>query len=90
MPSPDMELEPILKGPENYQIWKIRILGTLRSEKVMDVILHPRPTTSPTSPTTSIYPAPGERLADSWDIRDAKAHGIIVNHINVKSCETNN
>ncbi|PPQ86235.1 hypothetical protein CVT26_001832 [Gymnopilus dilepis] len=30
---------PVLTGPENYQIWHIRILAKLRVEKVADVIL---------------------------------------------------
>ncbi|KAF9555176.1 hypothetical protein CPC08DRAFT_612866, partial [Agrocybe pediades] len=61
---------PVLAGPENFQIWQIRILGKLRREKVHDIVTSPTPPPTPQTPKT-----------DSWDIHNGKAHGIIVDHI---------
>ncbi|KII82715.1 hypothetical protein PLICRDRAFT_83650, partial [Plicaturopsis crispa FD-325 SS-3] len=71
---------PVLKGPENYQIWKLRIMGKLREEKVYGVVTGEE-TSSLSTMSPLVYPDPGNRYADSWGMRDGRAHGIIVRHI---------
>ncbi|KAJ7918867.1 hypothetical protein B0H13DRAFT_1573629, partial [Mycena leptocephala] len=67
---------PVLDGPKTFPIWHIRILGKLRREKVADTLNG--------KPTATQVPLPGNATGthlDTWEIRDAKAHGIIVDHI---------
>jgi Reverse transcriptase (RNA-dependent DNA polymerase)/Pol polyprotein, beta-barrel domain/gag-polypeptide of LTR copia-type/Integrase core domain/GAG-pre-integrase domain len=66
---------PVLQGPENYQIWKLRIRAKLRREKVYGVADGSEPKLAIAA--TSTAPLTG----DSWELRDAKAHGIITEHI---------
>jgi hypothetical protein len=70
---------PVLEGTQNFPIWKIRIIAYLRREKVVGYTLGtiPRPTTTTIVP--QIY-APATSEA-SWDEADAKAHGILIDHI---------
>ncbi|KAG6883226.1 hypothetical protein C0993_007292 [Termitomyces sp. T159_Od127] len=65
---------PTLVGPKNFQIWKIRIAGRLRQEKVWDTI-----TSSPESPDTSTPTSAGQ--TDSWSTQDSNAIGIIIAHV---------
>ncbi|KAJ7439690.1 hypothetical protein B0H11DRAFT_1751732, partial [Mycena galericulata] len=67
---------PVLDGPKTFPIWNIRILGKLRREKVADTLKG--------KPAATQVPLPGDATGtylDSWEIRDAKAHGIIIDHI---------
>ncbi|KAJ7499310.1 hypothetical protein FB451DRAFT_1347585 [Mycena latifolia] len=67
---------PVLDGPKTFQIWNIRIVGKLRREKVADTLKG--------KPTALQVPLPGDATGthlDTWEIRDAKAHGIIIDHI---------
>ncbi|KAJ7780801.1 hypothetical protein DFH07DRAFT_682614, partial [Mycena maculata] len=67
---------PVLDGPKTFHIWNIRIVGKLRREKVADTLQG--------KPTATQVPLPGDATGthlDTWEIRDAKAHGIIVDHI---------
>ncbi|KAG1861733.1 hypothetical protein DFJ58DRAFT_657286 [Suillus subalutaceus] len=80
---------PVLTGPENFQLWK------LRREKVLHVVTgaDPDPTIATTAPatapnvsTTSASSAPlpsitSSSATDSWAARDEKAHSIIQDHI---------
>ncbi|KAJ7767378.1 hypothetical protein DFH07DRAFT_736702, partial [Mycena maculata] len=72
----DSSICPVLDGPKTFQIWNIRIIGKLRREKVADTLKG--------KPTALQVPLPGEATgtyADTWEIRDNKAHGIIIDHI---------
>ncbi|KIJ52276.1 hypothetical protein M422DRAFT_133407, partial [Sphaerobolus stellatus SS14] len=71
MPATDSAPQcPTLTGPEEYQRWKLRIKSILNREKVGDTLLG-----------NITLPAPGDRGSDTWEIRDAKAHGIITQYI---------
>ncbi|KIJ14662.1 hypothetical protein PAXINDRAFT_12492 [Paxillus involutus ATCC 200175] len=69
-PSDTLRPEEILTGPNNYEIWKVRISAKLRVEKVFGVVSG-----------TDIKPAPSTLITSSdireWQERDEKAHGII-------------
>ncbi|KIJ10562.1 hypothetical protein PAXINDRAFT_39181, partial [Paxillus involutus ATCC 200175] len=60
----------ILTGPNNYEIWKVRISAKLHVEKVFGVVSG-----------TDIKPAPSTLITSSdireWQEHDEKAHGII-------------
>ena len=66
---------PVLEGPANYQIWKLRVLAELRHAKVSGIVLgtDEKPSAEASSAVTH---------TDSWDARDEKAHSIICRHIN--------
>lgn len=86
---------PVLQGPENFQIWKHRVIAKLRREKVYDTIVPPadkKTTVTATTQTTAEGKEPATKPSssplssstlylDSWETRDAKAHGIITDHI---------
>ena len=59
-----------LTGPNNYEIWKVRILAKLHTKKVFDVVSG-----------TDIMPVVSTLVTTSdvraWQERDEKAHGII-------------
>jgi transposase InsO family protein len=70
---------PTLSGAKDFAIWKVRIFGLLRREKVLGYatgrIIRP----STTTPAPFIY---GTATSTStWDDLDEKAHGIIVEHL---------
>ncbi|KIY50116.1 hypothetical protein FISHEDRAFT_25212, partial [Fistulina hepatica ATCC 64428] len=79
---------PVLTGENNFTIWKIRIRAKLASAKVAGVaygtdtretitaaVAAAAATSISTFGSSTIQPT------DSWDIRDQKAHGIIVEHL---------
>jgi hypothetical protein len=70
---------PILTGPENFQIWKLRVAARLRRNKVYGHVtgITPKPTFTPAAKDTPATKVDG----DSWDILDAKAHGILMDTI---------
>ncbi|PPQ83713.1 hypothetical protein CVT26_005513 [Gymnopilus dilepis] len=70
---------PVLTGPENFQIWHIRILAKLRVEKVADVILAKgkEEDEGADDPDTTVVPY----YRESWATRDSKAHGILITHL---------
>ena len=83
---------PILVGAENYQIWKLRISAKLRREKVYGVALGTEtqpPTTTPTPLKSASTTGRGATSTissvtatqDSREIRDGKAHGILIEYI---------
>ncbi|KIY47113.1 hypothetical protein FISHEDRAFT_7155, partial [Fistulina hepatica ATCC 64428] len=79
---------PVLTGENNFTIWKIRIRAKLASAKVAGVAYG---TDTRESITTAVAAAAATSIStvgsstiqptDSWDIRDQKAHGIIVEHL---------
>ena len=79
MATKDSTACPVLENAAGFQIWQLRIVGKLRREKVYDVLKQPKPDPSTTTLST-IYPSSAPHI-DSWDVRDAKAHGIITDHI---------
>ncbi len=85
---------PILTGPENYSIWRIRIQAKLAREKVWTLVsgaetnpsvpILPTPAASSTAPshlstTSSSTSTPSS--GDSWAVRDNKASGIILGYL---------
>ncbi|EGN97340.1 hypothetical protein SERLA73DRAFT_75042 [Serpula lacrymans var. lacrymans S7.3] len=66
---------PVLTGPNNFQIWKLRIISKLRREKVLRVVTGEELKPSPGKPTSSEDPE------ITWILKDEKAHGIIQDHI---------
>ncbi|KAJ3527698.1 hypothetical protein NMY22_g9685 [Coprinellus aureogranulatus] len=50
---------PVLEGPDNYQIWKIRIEAKLQTEKVYGVIDGTDPRPEPSVSITTQTPSPG-------------------------------
>ncbi|EGO01330.1 hypothetical protein SERLA73DRAFT_72276 [Serpula lacrymans var. lacrymans S7.3] len=66
---------PVLTGPNNFQIWKLRIISKLRREKVLQVVTGEELKPSPAKPTSSEDPE------ITWILKDEKAHGIIQDHI---------
>ncbi|KAG6871386.1 hypothetical protein C0993_003378, partial [Termitomyces sp. T159_Od127] len=78
MSAPEMTACPTLTGPENFQIWKIRVTTKLWQEKVWDVITKECP--SPGAPI--IYHSQSTlHHADNWSVCDSKAAGVIIAHI---------
>ena len=73
-PSDTVRTEEILTGPNNYEIWKVRISAKLRAEKVFSVVSG-----------TDVKPVPSTLVTASnileWQHCDEKAHGIIQLHI---------
>ncbi|KAF8573581.1 hypothetical protein K439DRAFT_1642880 [Ramaria rubella] len=85
MPSSSYETTKIvLSGPENFQLWMLRLPGALAKEKVLGVVtgvdLPPMTTTSTTSPPLQSTIA-GQSTQDDWQTRDYKARGIIMDWI---------
>ncbi|EGO28660.1 hypothetical protein SERLADRAFT_434574 [Serpula lacrymans var. lacrymans S7.9] len=66
---------PVLTGPNNFQIWKLKIISKLRQEKVLRVVTGEELKPSPGKPTSSEDPE------ITWILKDEKAHGIIQDHI---------
>ncbi|KAJ7367314.1 hypothetical protein DFH08DRAFT_680495, partial [Mycena albidolilacea] len=67
---------PVLDGPKMFQIWNIHIVGKLCRERVADTLKG--------KPTAAQVPLPGDATGthlDAWEVRDGKAHGIIIDHI---------
>ncbi|TEB36946.1 hypothetical protein FA13DRAFT_1622581, partial [Coprinellus micaceus] len=64
---------PVLVGPENYQIWRIRIRAKLRTSKVWGIvdgsILRPSPSVLET------------KAEAEWVANDQRALGIIISHV---------
>ncbi|KAJ2911698.1 hypothetical protein MD484_g8716, partial [Candolleomyces efflorescens] len=86
---------PVLSGPENYQIWKIRIKAKLQTNKVYGVVsgTEPRQPSSPpviyapkddntTAESTQPQSSPSATDTESWDIKNQRAIGIIIGHVN--------
>lgn len=69
MPSDIVQTAEILTGPENFPLWKVKVIRTLRSNRVYGVI----------SGTTGKPTLTSTNAADvlEWEARDEKAHGII-------------
>ncbi|KAG1719517.1 uncharacterized protein EDB91DRAFT_1065532, partial [Suillus paluster] len=65
---------PVLTGPNNFQIWKLRIYAKLRCEKVLRVVTGEEPKPSPASTST-------DNPVTAWVLHDNKALGIIQGHI---------
>ncbi|KAG1834658.1 hypothetical protein DFJ58DRAFT_847553 [Suillus subalutaceus] len=77
---------PVLTGPENVQLWKLRITGKLCREKVLRIVTgaDPDPTIATTAPATapnvstasaSSAPLPSitsSSTTDSWATRNEK------------------
>ncbi|KIY52032.1 hypothetical protein FISHEDRAFT_36098, partial [Fistulina hepatica ATCC 64428] len=79
---------PVLAGENNFTIWKIRIKAKLASAKVAGIAYgtdtRESITAAVAAATTSSISAIGSSTiqpTDSWDIRDQKAHGIIIEHL---------
>ena len=80
---------PTLTGPNNYEIWKLRITVKLCREKVLGIVLGtdakpgavPGSSTSATRATVSTIVTPDPEDVRKWTERDEKAHGIIQDHI---------
>ncbi|PPQ82476.1 hypothetical protein CVT24_002389, partial [Panaeolus cyanescens] len=81
---------PVLTGPENFQIWQIRLPAKLAREKCYDVIIHDTPSIASSYSTTSLQtpstPSPSDSKLSAtelqeWSIRNHKARGIIIEHV---------
>ncbi|KIY45118.1 hypothetical protein FISHEDRAFT_29274, partial [Fistulina hepatica ATCC 64428] len=80
---------PVLTGENNFTIWKIRIRAKLASAKVAGIAYgtdtRDSITAAVAAATAASISAAGSsstiQPTDSWDIRDQKAHGIIVEHL---------
>ncbi|KIY48656.1 hypothetical protein FISHEDRAFT_28510, partial [Fistulina hepatica ATCC 64428] len=79
---------PVLTGENNFTIWKFRIKAKLASAKVAGVAYgmdtRESITTAVAATAATSISAVGSSTiqpTDSWDIRDQKAHGIIVEHL---------
>ncbi|KAG1721386.1 uncharacterized protein EDB91DRAFT_1064415, partial [Suillus paluster] len=70
---------PVLTGPNNFQIWKLRIYTKLCREKVLRVATGEEPKPSPASALTTS--ASADDPVTTWVLRDDKALGIIQGHI---------
>jgi glucose-6-phosphate dehydrogenase assembly protein OpcA len=70
---------PVLEGMQNFPIWKIRIIAYLQREMVVGYTLGTAPHPTITMIVPLIY-APATSKA-SWDKADAKAHGVLIDHI---------
>ncbi|KAF8580959.1 hypothetical protein K439DRAFT_1255012, partial [Ramaria rubella] len=68
---------PTLTDSTVFQIWKVRITAELRDKKVWGLVSGSE--VDP-GPSVTIYPSYYQGT-DSWEIRDGKAHSIIVKHI---------
>ncbi|EGN95307.1 hypothetical protein SERLA73DRAFT_77329 [Serpula lacrymans var. lacrymans S7.3] len=66
---------PVLTGPNNFQIWKLRIISKLCRENVLQVVTGEELKPSPGKPTSSEDPE------ITWILKDEKAHEIIQDHI---------
>lgn len=73
-----------LEGPANFPLWKLRAMAKLQAEKVWGVVSgdDPEPP-SAAGPGATIYHAPTATLppgttADTWKIRNQKAHGTLM------------
>ncbi|KIY43750.1 hypothetical protein FISHEDRAFT_29801, partial [Fistulina hepatica ATCC 64428] len=80
---------PVLTGEGNFTIWKIRIRAKLASAKVAGIAYgtdtRDSITTAVAAATAAFISTAGStstiQPTDSWEIRDQKAHGIIVEHL---------
>ncbi|KIY49012.1 hypothetical protein FISHEDRAFT_42241, partial [Fistulina hepatica ATCC 64428] len=79
---------PVLTGENNFTIWKIRIKAKLASAKVAGIAYgvdtRESITAAVAAATAASISTAGSSViqpTDSWDIRDQKAHGIIVEHL---------
>ncbi|KIY50102.1 hypothetical protein FISHEDRAFT_12562, partial [Fistulina hepatica ATCC 64428] len=79
---------PVLTGENNFTIWKIRIKAKLASAKVAGIAYGIDTRESITAAVAAATAASISTVGlstiqptDSWDIRDQKAHGIIVEHL---------
>ncbi|KIY47821.1 hypothetical protein FISHEDRAFT_74279 [Fistulina hepatica ATCC 64428] len=79
---------PVLAGENNFTIWKICIKAKLASAKVAGIAYgidtRESITAAVAAATAASISAIGSSViqpTNSWDIRDQKAHGIIVEHL---------
>ncbi|KAJ7856016.1 hypothetical protein B0H13DRAFT_2577121, partial [Mycena leptocephala] len=79
---------PVLEGPENYGLWKIRMDGDFAREKVALIISgedteqaqkDAEASAASTTTVSAIYGVMSSSTAprDPWRVRDARARGII-------------
>ncbi|KAF8576110.1 hypothetical protein K439DRAFT_1623112 [Ramaria rubella] len=68
---------PILTDATTFQIWKVRVVAELRDKKVWGLV---NGSEVDPGPNVTIYPSYYQGT-DSWDIRDGKAHSIIVKQL---------
>ncbi|KAH7917480.1 hypothetical protein BV22DRAFT_1188135 [Leucogyrophana mollusca] len=76
--SSSISTTPVLTGPNNFELWLLRIEGKLRREKVLWVATGQDVKPSPSN-TVSSKPEDDPELA--WVLRDEKAHGIITDSL---------
>ena len=69
-PSDTVRTKEILTGPNNYEIWKVRILAKLWAEKVFAIV-----SGTDVKPVSSTLVTASDIL--EWQHHDKKAHGII-------------
>ncbi|KAF8868027.1 hypothetical protein CPB84DRAFT_1697669 [Gymnopilus junonius] len=70
---------PVLTGPENFQIWHVRILTKLCIEKVTDIILQKSKEEVEEGENADKAVTPYHH--ESWTTRDRKAHGVLISHL---------
>src|SRR4030081_2660272 len=71
---------PVLTGPNEFQVWKLRIIAKLRCKKGIHVVTGAelKPSTPITTTTTATTSASSY---DDWETQDEKALGIIQEYI---------
>ena len=69
-----VRIEETLIGPNNYEIWKVRISAKLHAEKVFGIV-----SGTDIMPVMSTLATASD--VQAWQERDEKAHGIIQLHI---------
>ncbi|KAH7918376.1 hypothetical protein BV22DRAFT_965626, partial [Leucogyrophana mollusca] len=76
--SSSISTTPVLTGPNNFELWLLRIEGKLQREKVLWVATGQDVKPSPSNTMSS-------KLEDNpelaWVLRDEKAHGIITDSL---------
>ncbi|KAF8575998.1 hypothetical protein K439DRAFT_1276365, partial [Ramaria rubella] len=73
----------ILTGPENFQLWMLRLPGALAKEKVLGVVTGTDLPPSLMTPSTRTPPQPvaSQTAGDDWQTQDYKARGIIMDWV---------
>ncbi|KAJ3532570.1 hypothetical protein NMY22_g7692 [Coprinellus aureogranulatus] len=72
---------PILVGPENYQIWRIRIEAKLQMEKSSITTSGDAGEAASGLSVLTSTAFPDDKELREWNIANAKARGIIVNYV---------
>ena len=73
---------PTVTGPDNFQIWKIRITAKLRQEKVWDTVISSPPDGALPPGSSATHPdTPVPSHAENWFVHDLKAAGIIIAYV---------